>query len=397
MPLVSVIIPAYNAERFIDQCVDSVLSQTLSDIEIIVVDDGSTDATFELANAKAQIDSRLTVLSQNNLYAGTARNEGMKHATGKYLYFLDADDYITPDALSVMTSFARSHHADVVVCKSDYYDNQTGEITPIDFAMQDVPTMVPLSQSQIASRLFHSFVGWPWDKLFRRNFVLAKQLTFQSLRTSNDAQFVFCALASANTVYCVDNRLVYHRTNNNSSLEKTRTKSYENALLAIEGVHDTLVRLNRFEDCSRSYLNWVVNFIRWNISTLDTSSAQSLYERAQELLLEIPVDECFFFDREDYYFQHYNNLSYAQLLALASKYKVLSDSLNSDIQRLNDNYRKELDGLKERNINLQVTNQSYLSTIESLKQEKNHILESYSYRLGHTLLQPIRKLRKHKK
>ena len=81
----------------------SVIKQTAKDIEVIVVDDGSTDDTREIVASIAERDARVTLLTQSNQYAGVARNNGMDHATGKYLYFLDADDFIEPDTLETMT------------------------------------------------------------------------------------------------------------------------------------------------------------------------------------------------------------------------------------------------------------------------------------------------------
>ena len=92
-PIVSVIIPVYNAEKFLKQCLNSVISQTLKEIEIICVDDGSTDNTNAILKAFSEKDQRITVIHQQNAGAGAARNNGLRRAKGKYLSFLDADDF----------------------------------------------------------------------------------------------------------------------------------------------------------------------------------------------------------------------------------------------------------------------------------------------------------------
>ena len=96
-PKVSVIIPVYNVEDYLRQCLDSVINQTLKDIEIICVDDGSTDKSLEILHEYEKKDSRITVLTQKNQYAGVARNVGMSVATGKYFVFLDSDDFFEPE------------------------------------------------------------------------------------------------------------------------------------------------------------------------------------------------------------------------------------------------------------------------------------------------------------
>ncbi len=101
-PLVSVIVPAYNVERWIERCVESVLAQTLADLEVIVVDDGSPDNAGALADAIAERDPRVRVIHQKNGGLSAARNVGIESARGSLLYFLDSDDYIDPDCLEVL-------------------------------------------------------------------------------------------------------------------------------------------------------------------------------------------------------------------------------------------------------------------------------------------------------
>ena len=102
MTKVSVIVPVYNAQQYLETCMDSICGQTLKELEILCVDDGSTDASYEILQNYAKKDSRIKLLSQKNQYAGVARNHGMKYARGKYMAFLDADDYFECDMLEKM-------------------------------------------------------------------------------------------------------------------------------------------------------------------------------------------------------------------------------------------------------------------------------------------------------
>ena len=92
-PKVSVIIPVYNTEKYLRQCLDSIVNQTLIDIEIICIDDGSTDMSLKILEEYSRADSRFTILHQTNQYAGVARNRGLDEAKGKYIFFMDSDDY----------------------------------------------------------------------------------------------------------------------------------------------------------------------------------------------------------------------------------------------------------------------------------------------------------------
>ena len=108
-PLISVIIPVYKVEKYLRRCVDSVLAQTMTEIEVLCVDDGSTDSSLDILHEYAAKDSRVTVYTQDHQFAGAARNLGIKHAAGKYLLFLDADDIFDPQL--VAKSYTRAEES----------------------------------------------------------------------------------------------------------------------------------------------------------------------------------------------------------------------------------------------------------------------------------------------
>ena len=120
-PKVSVIIPVYNSSEYIRHCLDSLLSQTLEDIEILCVDDGSTDDSLSILEEYSRKDERVRVLTQENAGAGAARNHGLREARGKYLSFLDSDDYFEPDMLEKARKYIIHYKADFVVFGSDQY------------------------------------------------------------------------------------------------------------------------------------------------------------------------------------------------------------------------------------------------------------------------------------
>ena len=112
---VSVIITIYNGEVYLRQCLDSVCSQTLKDIEIICVDDGSTDSSWDILESYRAKDNRFKLYRQQNLYAGTARNNGKAHAEGKYLVFWDCDDFFDPEALEILFNLSEETDSDICV------------------------------------------------------------------------------------------------------------------------------------------------------------------------------------------------------------------------------------------------------------------------------------------
>ena len=124
--MISIIVPVYNAELYLDRCINSVLNQTYKEFELILIDDGSTDSSLSICYDYASKDSRIVVLSKKNEGAGLARNEGLKIAKGDYIGFVDSDDYISPDMYREMYRKAIENDADIVQCgylKVDEKDN----------------------------------------------------------------------------------------------------------------------------------------------------------------------------------------------------------------------------------------------------------------------------------
>ena len=124
---VSVIVPVYNAEEHLNQCLDTIVNQTLKEIEIICVDDGSTDNSLEILNQYAQKDTRIKVIQQKNQYAGVARNNGLKIARGEYVIFLDSDDFFKEDLLEKTYNQGKKVDADIVLFGAKCFDNESGD------------------------------------------------------------------------------------------------------------------------------------------------------------------------------------------------------------------------------------------------------------------------------
>lgn len=379
MPKVSVIIPAYNAEKYIEQCLASVSAQTLEDIEVIAVDDGSTDATRDVISAAAEADSRIILVEQTNQYAGVARNNGMNRATGEFLYFLDADDYIEPETLEVMVASAEQYGTDIVVAKSEAFDAQTGDTWTIDFALNGQPYETAIPNAVYNPELFQSFNGWPWDKLYRTSFVRDTGYEYQPLRTTNDAFFCWCTLAVANSISCVDRILFHHRSNNNSSLEGSRDKSWPNAIEAITSVADELQRVEASESCINSFHNWVLNYSIWTIQTLPEDSAEEYLRRITPY-----IDT---FDKEIRYPAICNSI-FIHMYKSANVSGIKADTM------LVDSICRKATRLEEELKQAQEQISAGMRTQRDLETKIENVYNSHSYRLGNIFIKPFSRLKK---
>ena len=379
MPIVSVIIPSYNAADYITQTLESVLAQTLTDIEVIVVDDGSTDDTRNIVADFAHKDPRLMLVEQANQFAGVARNNGMSKALGKYLYFLDADDYIETTTLEELVNAIEQHGADIAIAKSESFDNTTGDTWTIDGALNGVDFDRPIAHAEYCDRLFQSFIGWPWDKLFRKEFIDKTALTFQPLRTTNDALFVFCALALADTIVCLDSVLFHHRTNNKNSLEGSRAKSWNNALCAIRAIGDRLSESTRGRACLNSYHRWILNYSLWTIESLPSAEADAYLTEIEPVIRAIPQNGELELDPYESKLRDLLDLNRAKAISCA-------------ITALKERDRALCDR-EEFEHELEAERVQYDMWRDETEQKLKSVYESHSYKLGNALLKPMSKIR----
>lgn len=278
MAKVSVVIPVYNIAPHLRQCLDSVLGQTLKEIEVICVDDGSTDDSPAILRDYAAKDGRLRVITQTNAGPGVARNAGMEQASGEYLIFLDSDDWFEPNFLENMLYTAERYKADVTICKTVEFDTATEEELPSDWMLKTryVPgeSFVP---AQAAEHLFQFTYGWPWDKLYRMDFVRLHGLHYPALRNSEDLVFVFPSLALAQKIAILDHVHVHHRVRRMTSVSNSRHLDPEMPYEALSLFRDGLKENNLYALYEQSFLNWAMEFLVWNVANMGSKEAQKVY------------------------------------------------------------------------------------------------------------------------
>jgi glycosyltransferase EpsJ len=178
-PKISIIMPVYKVEEFVGKTIESVLAQTLSEFEFFAIDDGSPDNSGKICDEYAQKDSRIIVIHKENGGAPEARNVAIERATGKYMYFIDSDDWIEPDYLEKMYQLAEEHEADLVVTGflMEYY--QKGK-----YVTYQTPCLDCVYSNQKTFRLNayqyfdNSLLSLPWNKLYRSDIIMNQNIRF---------------------------------------------------------------------------------------------------------------------------------------------------------------------------------------------------------------------------
>lgn len=278
MARVSVVIPVYNTAPYLGQCLDSVLHQSLKDIEVICIDDGSTDASPQILHEYAARDPRVQVISQENAGAGVARNTGLDHAAGEYVLFLDSDDWFALDFLQRMVERGDRERADITICRAEECDTRTGERYPSAWMLKtDGLPGETFSPQRIAGSIFQFTYGWPWDKLYRRDFLKRTGVQFPGLKNSEDVVFVFQSLVLANKIAVLDQVMICHRVNRGSSVSNTRSRQPEAPYQAYRLIRDELESRGILEKYRESLQAWALDFLCWHVCSLHEEGVQKEY------------------------------------------------------------------------------------------------------------------------
>lgn len=270
---VSVVIPVYNGEKYLEECLDSVCQQTLKEIEIICVDDGSTDSSYEILERYQQADDRIRLFKQQNKFAGAARNLGKANANGEFLVFWDCDDYFDLTALEKMYNRCVETEADVCVCGGKrYYDDQKKVYPWPDYMnKKKIPDTDVFNRLTNEDYILNFTNEAAWNKMFRRSYIEKLGLDFQCIRNGNDVYFTINALCLADRITCVADPLVIYRKNQSGSLVGTLTKSAKTPFQAWVDAAENLKKLDAFPE--KSFVNKFCGTMIYLLRNLRTREA----------------------------------------------------------------------------------------------------------------------------
>lgn len=274
-PLVSIIVPVYNCAEYVQQCLDSVYAQIYENWEIICVDDGSQDDSLSILRVNESLHDRVRVISTANKGPGSARNEGIVRAEGKFVLFLDADDFIDPRLLEITVSQAEKTNADIVVWDVWFFNDRHGRVQHPPMGILHFTPFIQdgsvFSWRTSPDDILLSFQNWPWNKLFRTSFVNQNGLRFQEdVMRTEDVLFVCVALMRAQRITTVEGRLSCYRVMRPGSAMATKDEYPFDFLTAILAFKEFLKQEGLYEEVGRSYRNWALSSALYNLHTLNS-------------------------------------------------------------------------------------------------------------------------------
>ena len=347
MPKVSVIIPFNNVENYIEECLNSVLSQTLDDIEIILINDASTDRTLEIVEGYLQKDSRIKLININERKGqGFARNRGIEIATGEYIGFVDSDDFIEPDMFECLYNSAKTNNTDISMCQVREYDDiNENYITSDYYSLSCLSSFQNdvFSAEDTKNCILDINVAL-WNKIYKREYLNNIGEKFPEGFIYEDLPFFFGTYLSAKRIQIVWKNLYSYRINRKNSTMQQFNNKILDRLPMVSLTYEKLKQVPYLSDLKQKIQAWIINDLFHRYSLLKENYHKEFFflmkKVFQSLEIENPEDD---FWKRVYHFQGY-------LLVINNTFedfnnKVFTEYL--DIHKVEDRLRSEMMGIEE--------------------------------------------------
>lgn len=361
-PSISVVVPVYNTEKYLDNLIESLNSQTLPYRELIFVDDGSTDGSLAYLESLASADPRVVVFSQENAGAAAARNKGLSAAKGELIICVDSDDFFEPDMLEKMAEPFCDSEVGVVLCNMNAYFEDDDQFKPMPWAVNG--ELIPHNKTfraDKAENLFRNIIGYIGNKMIRRSLIADNNLSFQEIRSHDDLSFVYAAMAASSSLYYVDKELYHYRRRSDTSsiTDTTMVSLYECAFVALEDLRNRLIAMGKWDAFRQTFVNYALYLCKWK------------YDKATSEVKPFIVN-----DLRDTWFRRLDVLGFPRSFYLNdAEYTFMCTALNYEY----------VTGLQDKIATLKQRLSKARAQREEVQGELDHLRDSRSYKLAKKL------------
>lgn len=302
---ISVIVPAYNIEKYLAECLESIVSQTFKNFECIIVNDGSTDGTQLIAERFTKKDKRFRLVNKKNGGLSSARNAGYDEAKGTYVIFLDGDDFFSPKLLGKLHAKAIKYDADITVCNYKlFFENMKKySDSKIDFSALKSDEVFSAETKPV--EIFSTPLFMVWNKLFKTEFLNEHSIRHnEASHRAEDIDFSGRALADANKVTFVDDALSFYRTGNDSSNVSTSYRYPFDVVWSLEGLKKYLDKKDMYIRVEKSFLRMAASHILGSLYFTELYPVhQELFDKAKKFFRTtniLEANESDFENKKDY-------------------------------------------------------------------------------------------------
>lgn len=295
---ISVIIPIYNVEQYLSQYLDSIINQTYTNLEIILINDGSTDNSEKICNQYKLLDPRIIVIHKTNGGLSDARNTGIKIATGDYISFVDADDFIDKNMYTILFQKINTTNADII-WYNHYNYQSSNEISKSSIFVQEKQYLLPKDNYKFQYDLLNKYhlIGYCWNKLYKKS--IFNSILFPYNRKCEDGFILISLLNKSENIICIPNFLYYYRNTPNSLSKDTISYKFK-----LDFIESRLIRAIDFASLSPN-----------------TKSANTLLYRAYKYTLKFIINNPNKNYNIIYFYNHlksllFNNLSLRRKISI---------------------------------------------------------------------------------
>lgn len=290
--VISIIIPVYNTEKYLRQCLDSVAGQTYANLQIICVDDGSSDSSRSILERYAARDGRIKILSQPNRGQGAARNRGIEEASGDYIIFVDSDDWCDRELCERLLLKIRADRSDFVICAATVYDEQKEKYSQSDsyHSLREWPGENRLTRAEVGGRLF-TIPVMPWGKIYDAAFLKNSGIRFHGYKAFEDNVF-FIELFFAMKKFSVCKEfLMFYRINRKNSIMQGKGTAYLALIPLMRHIKEILEKQGVYAEYENAYLRYMLSALGYRQGQIDGRSRNAFYSGARELVLSLEISE----------------------------------------------------------------------------------------------------------
>ena len=294
MTKVSIIVPFHNVEQYISKCLTSLIYQTLQDIEIILIDDASTDKSREIAESYMKNDSRIILLTNENMLGqSSSRNKGLEIAKGEYVGFVDSDDWFELEMYEKMYNKAISDYTDITMCQALLYDDKEGTTYSTDYY-----SLKPLEQMGDKTFSFQETKAEIldinvvlWNKIYRRTFLQTIAAKFSEGYIYEDLPFFFQSYLKAEKVNIVWEKLYYYRQNRQFSTMQNSDKKVYDRIPMVEKTYNILKNSDLYNEKKIDIISWIIDDIFHRYTLLEDKYYEDYYPKMQEFFKQIEITD----------------------------------------------------------------------------------------------------------
>ncbi len=288
---VSVIVPVYNVRNYLPKCLDSIIGQTLKEIEIICVNDGSTDGSDKVLEEYAKKDSRIRIVNRENGGLSAARNTGMPYATGKYIGFVDSDDYIDHAMYELMYYNAEHFNSQMVICANHKLDDTTGIVFDDDpyYTLGYFPKELNnrAFNHYDTKSFFQDFCVMAWNKLYLRSFLEEKHARFPDGYIFEDGPFFTDIYFDMERVTIVRDFLYYYRVNRANSIVVKGDKNFVDIFYVVSKMLANMRKTSYFNEIKSYFLRKKFKDMRYRFQVIQNRYKKYYYDKWREFWLNI--------------------------------------------------------------------------------------------------------------